>query len=118
MLSVQIERVDGLAIVACKGRIVRSEAAFTLRNAVASQRSARVILIDLSEVSAIEGGGLGMMAVLQRWACDRHIALKLFNPIESVSDRLEQANCISGFDIISTDEMLSLLADVHSPCPL
>ena len=51
-----------------------------MREAVTSQRDARVVFIDLSEVNALEGGGLGMLIFLQRWAQDHNIQLKLFNP--------------------------------------
>ena len=61
MLSVYIENIGDLAVVECEGRVVRSEAAFKLREAVTSQREARIIVLDLSDVRAIEGGGLGML---------------------------------------------------------
>jgi len=110
MLSVHIENIDDLAIVECEGRIVRSEAAFKLRQAVTSQEDARVILLDLSGVSAIEGGGLGMLMFLQRWACNHDIRLKLVNPKKSVRDRLELANSIPDFEVIALAEMRSFLA--------
>jgi anti-anti-sigma regulatory factor len=62
MLSVHSENIGDLAVVECEGRVVRSEAAFKLREAVTSQRDARTIVLDLSEVHAIEGGGLGQRA--------------------------------------------------------
>lgn len=114
MLILHIENVDDLAIVECEGRIVRSEAAFALREAVASLEDARIILLDLSLVSAIEGGGLGMLTFLQRWAYGHHIGLKLFNPTPSVRDRLELANSIPDFEIVALDEMRGLLASAHS----
>jgi hypothetical protein len=40
MLSVHIEKVGDMAVVECEGRIVGSEAAFILRNAVTSQTDA------------------------------------------------------------------------------
>jgi len=80
MLSINIDNIGDLAVVECEGRIVRSEAAFKLRDAVISQNNARILVLDLSEVYAIEGGGLGMLAFLQRWACDHDIRFKLFNP--------------------------------------
>jgi anti-anti-sigma regulatory factor len=110
MLSVHIENIGGMALIECEGRIVRSEAAFKLREAVNLQCDARVIVLDLSEVSAIEGGGLGMLAFLQRWAHDHDIRLKLFNPRLSVRDRLEQASPMREFDIVTLDEMMALLA--------
>lgn len=115
MLSVHIENIGDLAVIECDGRIVRSGAAFRLRDAVTSQRDARIIVVDLSEVSAIEGGGLGMLAFLQRWAFDHDIQFKLFNPSGLVRLRLDQASHMSEFDIATLDEMKALLAHAESP---
>jgi anti-anti-sigma factor len=109
MLSVHTENIGEIAIIECEGRIVRSEAALSLREAVTSQRNARIIVLDLSEVSAIEGGGLGMLVFLQRWAQDHDIRLKLFNPHQSVQDGLEHANPMRQFDIATLDEMMAIL---------
>ena len=109
MLSVHTESIGEIAIIECEGRIVRSEAALNLREAVTSQRNARIIVLDLSEVSAIEGGGLGMLVFLQRWAQDHGIRLKLFNPRQSVQDGLEHANPMRQFDIATLDEMMAIL---------
>jgi anti-anti-sigma regulatory factor len=110
MLSVYIENIGEMAVIKCAGRIVRSEAAFKLREAVNSQSGARIIVLDLSEVSAIEGGGLGMLVFLQQWTHDHGIRLKLFNPRQSVRDRLEHVSFMQEFDIATLDEMMALLA--------
>jgi anti-anti-sigma regulatory factor len=115
MLSVYVENIGEMAVIECAGRIVRSEAAFKLREAVNSQSGARIIVLDLSEVAAIEGGGLGMLVFLQRWAQDHDIRLKLFNPSQSVQDRLEQVNSMREFDIATLDEMMALLAHTTGP---
>jgi anti-anti-sigma regulatory factor len=99
MLSVHIENIGETAVIECEGRIVRSEAAFKLRAAVNSQRDARIIVLDLSEVPAIEGGGLGMLVFLQRWAHDHDIRFKLFNTRQSVRERLEHTSSMREFDI-------------------
>ena len=57
-----------MAIIECAGRFVRTETAFKLRDAVTSQTDARVVVLDLTEVHAIGGGGLGMLVLLQKWA--------------------------------------------------
>jgi anti-anti-sigma regulatory factor len=90
MLKLNIDNIGDLALVECEGRLVRSESAFKLRDAVTSQSDARTVVIELSEVRAIEGGGLGMLVFLQRWARDHDIRLKLFNPSKSVRERLKQ----------------------------
>jgi anti-anti-sigma regulatory factor len=110
MLGLHIENIGDIAIVECEDRIVRSEAALKLREAVTSQRDARILVLDLSEVRAIEGGGLGMLLFLQRWAHQHDIRLKLFNPTTSLRDRLDRANSILQFDIATLEEMMALLA--------
>jgi anti-anti-sigma regulatory factor len=114
MLTVHIENIGDLAVIECEGRIVRSEAAFKLRDAVTLQSDTRIIVLDLSEVSAIEGGGLGMLLFLQRWAQDHDIRLKLFNPRQFVRDRLERVSSMREFDIATLDEMMALLAHSDS----
>ena len=110
MLSIRIENIGEMAVIECEGRIVRSEAAFELRKAVNLQSDAQIIVLDLSEVTAIEGGGLGMLVFLQRWANDHDIRLKLFNPRQSVRDSLEHVSSMREFDIATLDEMMALLA--------
>jgi anti-anti-sigma regulatory factor len=110
MLSVQIDNFGDTAVIECAGRIVRSEAAFKLREAVTSQRDARTIVLDLAEVPVIEGGGLGMLVFLQRWAHDHDIQIKLFNLCQPVRDRLELVTSKREFDIATIDEMMALHA--------
>lgn len=110
MLHVYFENIGDMAVIECEGRIVRSEDAFKLREAVNLQTDARIIVLDLSEVSAIAGGGLGMLVFLQRWAQDHDIRLKLFNPRQTVRDRLKDASSMRDFDIATLDEMMALLA--------
>src|SRR5262245_26902509 len=90
MVSMNVEKLGELSVVECEGRIVRSDAAFALRYSITCQVDARVIVLDLSEVNALEGGGLGMLMFLQRWARDHHIQLKIFNPRGLVRARLER----------------------------
>jgi anti-anti-sigma regulatory factor len=110
MLTVNIEEIGELSVVECDGRIVRSESAFKLREAVTSQLDAKIVVLDLSEVTAIAGGGLGMLVFLQRWAQSHDIRLNLFNPRQSVRDKLEHASSMQDFDIATLDEMMALLA--------
>jgi anti-anti-sigma regulatory factor len=116
MLSVHVENIGEMAVIECEGRIVRSEAALRLRDVVNSQGGARIIVLDLSEVTAIEGGGLGMLMFLGRWAHDHDIRLKLFNPHQSVRDRLEHISSMRGFDIATLDEVIALLARADCRC--
>ena len=112
MLDLHIENIGDLAVIECEGRLVRSEAAFKLREAVASQEDSRTILLDLTEVYAIEGGGLGMLGVLQKWAFDRDIQFRLFNPTSSVRNRLEHCDWME-FYVSSFDAVMDILAEAE-----
>jgi len=98
MPSVHINNVGGMAIVGCAGRFVRNDAALKLRDAVKSQANARVVVLDLTKMEAIGGGGLGTLLLLQRWAQDRDIRFKLFNPTRPVLDKLKHVD----FEIVRT----------------
>jgi anti-anti-sigma regulatory factor len=96
---------------------VQSEAAFKLREAVTSQTDARIVVLELSEVHAIEGGGLGMLVFLRRWARDHNIRFLLFNPSKSVRNGLKRIRSISEFYVPSMDEMTALLVYAVSSPP-
>ena len=115
MLKLNIDNIGDLAIVECEGRIVQSEAAFKLRDAVTSQCQASTVVVELSEVHALEGGGLGMLTFLQRWARDHGIRFKLFNPSTAVRKQLKMVSALAEFEIPTLDEMMALLgqADIQ-----
>jgi anti-anti-sigma regulatory factor len=109
MLRICMENIGDMAVVQCAGRIVHSDTVFQLRDAVKSQRNATTVILDLTEVSALGGGGVGMLAFLQRWAHDHDIQFKLFNPSLSTRHRLEQASSMHEFEIANLFEMTTLL---------
>jgi anti-anti-sigma regulatory factor len=114
MLNVTVENIGELAVVECEGRIVQREAAVKLRKAVTAQTDARIVVLELSEVHAIEGGGLGMLVFLRRWARDHNIRFLLFNPSKSVRNGLKRIRSASEFYIPSMDEMTALLVYASS----
>lgn len=104
-----IERIGDVSVILCDGRIVHSDSAFELRDAVTQQKDARVVLLDLSEVEAMGGGGVGMLVFLQNWTHDHGIQMKLVDPPPSVLRRLKELRTASRLEVASTDEVLSLL---------
>jgi anti-anti-sigma factor len=110
MLNVTIATIGELAIVGCQGRIVQRESAYKLRDAVTSQTEARIIVLEISEVRVIGGGGLGMLAFLQRWSRQQNIRFLLFHPSKEVERQLKDAKSIAEFHIASLEEMRALLA--------
>ena len=109
MLTIHVENLNDLAVVECKGRIVTSDAVFKLRDVVRAQVNARIIALDLSEVKAIGGGGLGMLAFLERWARDNNIQFKLFSPSRAVLEGLVHNRLVLDFEIASFHEMMGIL---------
>jgi anti-anti-sigma regulatory factor len=109
MLKISIENIGDVAVIHCEGRVVQSAAAYRLRDAVTHQRNARVVLLDLSDVQAVEGGGLGMLVFLQRWTSEHGIQFKVFDPPAFVRQRLEQVRSASELEIAGTSEVLALL---------
>jgi anti-anti-sigma regulatory factor len=116
MLNITVENIgEGeLAVVTCAGRMIENESAHKLCEAVTSQSDARIVVVELSEVSVIGGGGFGALVFLQRWARKHDIRFLLFNPSNSVRSRLERARSIAEFYIPSFDEMMALLAYANS----
>jgi anti-anti-sigma regulatory factor len=114
MLNVTVDKIGELAVVRCEGRIVQSDSAYKLCKAVISLTDARIVVLELSEVSAIGGSGFGMLEFLQRWARENNIRFLLFNPSESVLSALNRARSIAEFYIPSFEEMMALLAYAKS----
>jgi anti-anti-sigma regulatory factor len=108
MFDLKVEKIGTVSVVHCKGRIVRSDAAFQLRDAVTAQRHSRVILLDLSGVDALEGGGLGMLLFLQLWIHSLGIQLKVFAPPAAIRQSLERTRAAT-VEIAGTSEVRSLL---------
>jgi anti-anti-sigma factor len=109
-VRLHMDHIGEMAVVECQGKIVRSEAAFRLRDAVTSQRDARVIVLDLSEVYALGSAGLEILVFLRRWASEHDIQLKLFNPSRFVRHRIELTAAMCEFEIANLHEMMALLA--------
>jgi anti-anti-sigma regulatory factor len=114
MLDISIERIGELGIVGCRGSIGCFEAASELRRAGMSLSDSRFIVLDLSEVIAFEGGGLGVLVFLQRWAHKQNIEFRVFNPRKAVRERLDLIRLIQPIDAISLKELMTLLADANT----
>jgi anti-anti-sigma regulatory factor len=116
MLAIRVEKLGDLALIECKGRIVSSDSVCKLRDAVMAQSNARIVALDLSAVEAIGGGGLGMLAFLQRWTNDHAIQLKIFSPSEPVMRVLNTGHLQMDieFDIASFQEMMMILSQADS----
>ncbi len=108
MLTVKNERAGDIAIIKCAGRIVRAQES-TLRNAVLAEKCNRIIVLDLSDVEALDAGGLTLLVSLHRWTESNRIHMKLVNPRPFVHEMLTRTHLDCVFDISSLDHALAVL---------
>jgi len=110
-LHIKSEQAADIAVLQCTGRIVRGEALQLLKDAVTSLRQPRVIVLDLSAVEMLDGGGLGMLVFLHCWTRDNGIQLKLANPSNFVREMLEQTGLTSFLHVSSVDDAVEVVCN-------
>ena len=108
MLTVNSERAGDVAIIKCAGRIVRGQES-RLNSAVLGEKSARMIVLDLSDIETVDAGGLNLLVSLHRWSGSNNIHLKLVNPRPFVYQMLTRTHLDCVFDISSFDHALAVL---------
>jgi len=108
-LHIKSEQTGDVAVLQCAGRIVRGEALHLLKNAVTGLNQPRVVVLDLTEVEMVDGGGLGMLVFLHRWTRDNDIQLKLVNPSSFVREMLGRTRLTCVFNISSVDDAVEIL---------
>ena len=110
MLMINAEKTGDVAVVRCGGRIVRGETVNTLRNAVVLNKDARMIVVDLADVTTVDAGGLSTLVSLHQWSVSRGIQLKLVNPSSFVHRLLTLTRLDRVFDIPAFDDALWILS--------
>jgi anti-anti-sigma factor len=98
MLNVVTENSGDGLIVRCWGRLVAGEQDWTLYNTVISEQNKRVVVLDLTGVNRVDARGLGVLVVLNRWATDAGVRLKLI-PSKQVEELLDVSRLHSLFEI-------------------
>ncbi len=104
MLSVTIQDLGDAVVLRCVGRIVAGSEADILRKAALSQANRRIVMLDLTQVEAIDGGGIGLLVFLQACARAAGMELKLMNPTQHVLELLQLTNLDSVFEIFSSED--------------
>jgi anti-anti-sigma factor len=119
MLTVDVEKTGDVAVVRCRGRIVRGQEVRTLRNAVVSEKQSRIVVLDLSDVEAVDAGGLTTLVGLHEWTRTRGVQLKLVNPSHFVQEILTRTRLDRVLDISTLANALFVLSGGecrHSTC--
>jgi len=93
MLTVTVENFEEITVVRCLGRIVRGYDTVLLCSA--AQQAGRNIVLDLTQVDAIDAAGMGALVSLQAAG----VYLKLMNPKRQVREILKLTNLDTIFEI-------------------
>ena len=109
MFTVQVDKSGEVAVLQCTGRFVRGNAIREVREKVTSLKNARVIVLDLSDVEILDGGGLGALVFLHRWTEENGIHLQLVNPSHFVREVLEATHLIDVLHVSSVCEAVRIL---------
>ena len=111
-LHIKMEQTGDVGVLQCAGRLVRGEALQLLKDAVTSLSRLRVVILDLSEVEMLDGGGLGMMVFLHNWTRSSGIQLKLVNPSSLALEMLMRTRLTSVLHVSSMDDVVEILCDL------
>ena len=90
MFNAQLVQAGSVTLIRCEGRLVRTVAAYALKNLVVAQGAAHTVVLDLGDVEALEGCGLGMLVFLHHWALDHGQQIKLLRLRPALWRRLEE----------------------------
>jgi len=99
-LSVETRNHGDVIVVHCRGRIVyRDEAAALSRVVNELLHQGTRLVLDLSDVSAMDSAGIGELALLQTWAQQRNADLKCAGASTVVRTLLDLTNLDSVLDV-------------------
>ena len=93
MLTVTVENLGEVSILRCLGRIVRGCETAIL--CPAAQQHGRSVIVDLTQVDAIDAAGIGALVALQAAG----VYLTLMNPSQQVRELLKVTKLDSIFEI-------------------
>jgi anti-anti-sigma factor len=93
MLTINVESIGGVVVVRCSGRIVCGQETSLLCSVM--QQESRNVVLDLTEVDAIDAAGVGALLSLQAAG----VYLKLLDPSRPVREMLKVTRLNSIFEI-------------------
>ena len=109
MLKVLTKKLENVSLLCLQGQIVRGDTA-ALCDSVHSETGVSTIVLDLSRVSTIDAGSLGVMLQLLRQTQSKGIDFKLMNVTKRIARLLEISRLNSVFEVTSGVEFLSAVS--------
>jgi anti-anti-sigma factor len=99
MLTINVERINEVVVLRCSGRIVHGQETGLLCSAL--RQESRNVVLDLTEVDAIDAAGVGALLSLQAAG----VYLKLLNPSRQVREILKATRLNSTFEICESQSI-------------
>jgi|SRR5579864_3607226 len=99
MLTVHVENRGEVVLLRCSGRIMRGHETALL--CAAMHQESRHLILDLTEVEAIDAAGIGALVSLQ----SAGLYLTLLNPARRVRELLTVTSLDSIFEIFESDSI-------------
>jgi anti-sigma B factor antagonist len=110
-LSLDVQEIEEVKVVYCRGRITYREEATALSDLIiGSLDHPSQIVLEVSGVEMIDSAGLGELVVAFMWAQARGCAIKIAGPAKCVREVLELTNLTAVFEIYATLEDAILTA--------
>src|SRR5262245_15222281 len=109
MLKVHTRKLDNVAIVCVRGRIVNGETT-ALREMVAGQSDVKMVILDLAGVTTIDASGLGLMLQLRKQTDARGISFKRMNLSTLVRQVFEVTRLDTVLEVVPRAEPLPAIS--------
>jgi anti-anti-sigma factor len=113
MLVVNIHNLEDGVLLRCTGRIVAGEEVNILRSVAMAHSHRKQIVLDLANVSTLDGAGIGMLAFLQGRVRNNGLHLRIQNPSPHVRELLELTNLDSVIEVASSDEFQQICQTIR-----
>jgi anti-anti-sigma factor len=111
MFTVTVETFAEAVVLRCRGRIVRGDETSLLCSAM--RQEPRNVVLDLTEVDAIDAAGIGALVSLQAAG----IYLKLLNPPQQVREVLKVTKLDSLFEICESRSIAATPESIRATLP-
>ena len=111
----QVECLQDVAVVNCSGRMVRGAALDEFQRRIEQLERVRVLVLDVSEVTQLDAGGLGTLLLVRRWAMQKSAKMKLVNPPVFFRSMLQATHLTAVFEISSVREAICILRSTEIP---
>src|SRR5260370_6982623 len=111
MMTINVEGINEVVVVRCSGRIVCGQETSLLCSVM--QQESRNVVLDLTEVDAIDAAGIGALLSLQAAG----VYLNLLNPSRPVREMLQVTRLNSIFEISQSQSIPNNDHSIHHARP-